>query len=218
MRDGTCAVQPCGATKIIGRGLCARHYTEARRNGTLKRFPLLKITEEAAARMGATKSGRPFSPEHKDALSKSRTGKKLSAEHCEKIRQMHLGSKHNMGPLTEKMRLHLIKARAAKGPTRLELAGRTLLDSLGVEFDEQVPIGNHTVDFYVPKIRLVVEADGWFWHRHEAKERSRDAYLLRNPLVDHIVHLTDEQLKPWTPKERWSKEYRPHRFVLSAAA
>lgn len=85
--------------------------------------------------------------------------------------------------------------------TRLEIAGRTLLTSLGVDFIEQHPIGVYTVDFYVPKIGLVVEADGWYWHQSEAKERARDAYLLRDPSVQDVLHLNDEQLAPWTPKE-----------------
>jgi hypothetical protein len=94
------------------------------------------------------------------------------------------------------------------GPTRPELALRTLLDGFGVEFYEQYRIGVYTVDFYVPKTKLVLEADGLYWHQDEAKERARDEYLLRNPLVASIVHLTDKQLKPWLPRERWSKEYR----------
>lgn len=93
-------------------------------------------------------------------------------------------------------------------PTNLELALRALLDSLGVEFLEQHQIGNYKVDAYVPRIGLVIEADGSYWHQDEAKEKRRDAYLLRNPLVSSIVHLSDAQLAPWTPRGHSSREYR----------
>jgi len=102
-------------------------------------------------------------------------------------------------------------------PTRIEIAGRTLLTMLGVEFIEQYPVGVYTVDFYIPKIQCVVEADGWYWHQNEAKEKARDAYLLRDPSVRSVVHLTEEQLKPWTPKERTSTFYRNRKAAILAA-
>lgn len=98
--------------------------------------------------------------------------------------------------------------RARKGPTRVELAARTLLDELGVEFVEQHPIGVYTVDFFIPKIGLVIEADGAYWHKSEARERARDAYLLKNEGIESVLHLTEEQLKPWTPKRLAFERYR----------
>lgn len=127
------------------------------------------------------------------------------------------------GPRGELSEAHAEALRRARSflhngePTRIEIACRTLLATLGVEFVEQHPVGVYTVDFYIPKIQCVVEADGWYWHQNEAKERARDAYLLRDPSVRSVVHLTEEQLKPWTPKERTGTFYRNRKAAILAA-
>jgi len=48
--------------------------------------------------------------------------------------------------------------------TKPELLMRGILIGLGVDFVEQYPIGYHTVDFFVPSKRLVVQVDGDYWH------------------------------------------------------
>jgi very-short-patch-repair endonuclease len=50
---------------------------------------------------------------------------------------------------------------------------------LGIQFYRQKPIGQHIVDFFAPRARLVVEVDG-SQHRvgdHVQKDRFRDGYL-----------------------------------------
>jgi len=54
-----------------------------------------------------------------------------------------------------------------------------------VQFYRQKPIGNHIVDFYAPKARLVIEVDG-SQHReamHREKDRKRDADLSKMGLT-----------------------------------
>lgn len=50
---------------------------------------------------------------------------------------------------------------------------------LGVQFYRQKPIGEHIVDFYAPKAKLVVEVDGsqHMQGDNAQKDRSRDEYL-----------------------------------------
>lgn len=48
--------------------------------------------------------------------------------------------------------------------TKLEIAGASLLASLGVGFEEQYPIGPFLVDVLVPTSRTVILWDGDFWH------------------------------------------------------
>jgi very-short-patch-repair endonuclease len=58
------------------------------------------------------------------------------------------------------------------------LRGRQLMD---VQFYRQKPIGECTVDFYAPKMKLVVEVDG-SQHRNEsdaARDRVRDEFMSR---------------------------------------
>ena len=50
---------------------------------------------------------------------------------------------------------------------------------LGVQFYRQKPIGNYIVDFYAPKVRLIVELDGsqHFLPKQQAYDSKRELYL-----------------------------------------
>jgi very-short-patch-repair endonuclease len=50
---------------------------------------------------------------------------------------------------------------------------------LGVQFYRQKPIGDYIVDFYAPKVRLVVELDGsqHFLPKQQAYDSKRELYL-----------------------------------------
>jgi very-short-patch-repair endonuclease len=50
---------------------------------------------------------------------------------------------------------------------------------LGIQFYRQKPIGEHVVDFFAPRARLVVEVDGaqHLAGDHVLKDRRRDGYL-----------------------------------------
>jgi very-short-patch-repair endonuclease len=51
---------------------------------------------------------------------------------------------------------------------------------LGVQFYRQKPIGEHIVDFFAPRARLVVEVDGsqHLTAQHAQRDRYRDGYLV----------------------------------------
>lgn len=65
--------------------------------------------------------------------------------------------------------------------TSIELAVEAELKKRNVNYQKQVPLcGVARVDFYLPEYRIVVQADGDYWHnRTEVKERDRkqDAVL-----------------------------------------
>ena len=87
------------------------------------------------------------------------------------------------------------KAMLSKRQTRLERAVKLLLDSLGVEYIEQHPIGWYHVDFYLPNKRLVLECDGEYWHSRvdvAKKDRQRDAYMHRHGY--QIVRLWESEI------------------------
>ena len=50
---------------------------------------------------------------------------------------------------------------------------------LGVQFYRQKPIGEHIVDFYAPRVRLVIEVDGsqHMQEDHSHRDRKRDEEL-----------------------------------------
>jgi len=55
----------------------------------------------------------------------------------------------------------------------------------GIQFYRQKCIGSYIVDFYSPKVKLVIEVDGsqHFEHQHEVKDHQRDAFLASKGLT-----------------------------------
>lgn len=81
-----------------------------------------------------------------------------------------------------------------KGLNKLELLGKTLLEQLNVEYDEQILVAEKfLVDVIIPKHNLIIQWDGDYWHGHPSKlkngipdsrqkkrmalDKSQDAYL-----------------------------------------
>jgi very-short-patch-repair endonuclease len=50
---------------------------------------------------------------------------------------------------------------------------------LGIQFYRQKPLGQHIVDFFAPKARLVIEVDGsqHMEENHAQRDKNRDEYL-----------------------------------------
>ena len=222
-RLGTCSVEGCGK-KEKARAFCRLHYLRWWRDGDPGQAKAM-TRAEIGPLIGAAKKGWRPSEETRRRMGESAKVKVFTPEHRKAIGDGHRGKKRPpMTPETyAKVVIACAKGRAVmrdrKGPTRLELAVRGLLDGFGVEFIEQHPIGVYTVDFYIPKIGLVIEADGAYWHKSEARERARDAYLMRpgNGVTD-VVHLSEEKLKPWTMNKReWNVHQEAYRTAILAA-
>ena len=64
-------------------------------------------------------------------------------------------------------------------------------------FIEQKEFGVYVVDFYLPEYRLVIEADGVYWHGKKAKpeeiQRKRRDILATKALI--VVRLSEEDIK-----------------------
>ena len=89
---------------------------------------------------------------------------------------------------------------------------------LGIQFYRQKPIGEHIVDFFAPRAKLVIEVDGsqHLEGEHALKDRSRDRYLVslglkvlrfnsrevleeRDAVVEAIYRTVAEQLSAKIP-------------------
>ncbi len=64
---------------------------------------------------------------------------------------------------------------------------------LGVDFHRQKPIGNYIVDFYCPKLKLVIEIDGMSHSGKMAYDQKRDNYLKQIGLS--VIHFSDDDIK-----------------------
>lgn len=64
---------------------------------------------------------------------------------------------------------------------------------LGQQFLRQKPIGNYIVDFYCPKLKLIIEVDGSSHDSKQEYDAFRDDYFKENGLS--IIKFTDSDVK-----------------------
>jgi very-short-patch-repair endonuclease len=63
----------------------------------------------------------------------------------------------------------------------------------GLDFNRQKIIGNYIVDFYCPRLRMVVEIDGSSHANKHDYDYARDAYLYSLGL--HVLHVYDADVR-----------------------
>lgn len=73
--------------------------------------------------------------------------------------------------------------------TTCEATVATWLTTRGVAFERQRPVGTGVVDFFLPGCGTVIEADGAYWHRDQAKDVARDARIRADLPDAEILHL-----------------------------
>lgn len=74
-----------------------------------------------------------------------------------------------------------------KGLNKLELLGKTILEQLELDFEEQVLIADKfLVDVFMPKHNLIIQWDGDYWHGHHTKLKNGypDARQKKRMLLD----------------------------------
>ena len=64
------------------------------------------------------------------------------------------------------------------------------LSRLGLRYDQQVEGYPYTVDFFVPELGMVIEADGIYGHLQK-RDTKRDADLMRIYGIENILHIKD---------------------------
>ena len=71
------------------------------------------------------------------------------------------------------------------------------LSKLGLRFTEQFNISKYTVDFWIPELAMVIEADGMMGHLRKA-DAKRDEALLKDTEVDveHVLHISSTSHEP----------------------
>jgi very-short-patch-repair endonuclease len=58
---------------------------------------------------------------------------------------------------------------------------------INVDYIPQHPIGKYVVDFFFPKLKLIIEVDGEYWHNLESdRELVREDYLIKSNF--NIIH------------------------------
>lgn len=75
-----------------------------------------------------------------------------------------------------------------KDYTQQEKMVSRCLDDLGLRYETQADFGKYRVDFYVPELGWVIEADGLYGHLKKSDEK-RDRELIETYGVKKVVHL-----------------------------
>ena len=68
------------------------------------------------------------------------------------------------------------------------------LSDLGLRYTEQYEIYPYTADFYIPELRMIIEADGTYGH-FKKRDLKRDAKLQENNAVEYILHIKETKRK-----------------------
>tara|TARA_R110000824_G_scaffold115716_1_gene266866 strand:+ start:472 stop:783 length:312 start_codon:yes stop_codon:yes gene_type:complete len=75
-----------------------------------------------------------------------------------------------------------------KDYTRQENLIADCLSEFGMRYAQQYSFFPYTVDFYLPEINMVIEADGTYGHLKK-RDLQRDTDLVTKHEVDYILHI-----------------------------
>lgn len=144
--------------------------------------------------------GKTLSDETRRKISKAKTGRGLSAVQIagqkrgwaqlgvegrkERSRIGVSALKRQWDSLSADQRLARTKpgrvAASMANPSSIERTVAVLLDSLGLRYLQQYPLGRFVVDFLLPDKMLVIECDGSYWHNlpgRPERDAARDVWL-----------------------------------------
>lgn len=155
---------------------CADKYRIGRYSGYWKGK---KLKPEAIEKMKKSKlgqlawnKGKKWSQETLEKMSKARTGKKMPHKGVPWTEESKLKmSKTNKGHFVSEETKEKIRQRRIEKPTRvfkdtsIEIKIENELKKRGIYYQKQVPLCKVArVDFYLPEYRIVIQADGCYWH------------------------------------------------------
>ena len=64
------------------------------------------------------------------------------------------------------------------------------LSEFGLRYADQYEFYPYTVDFFIPELNVVIEADGKYGH-FKKRDRKRDRFLSEQDGVEHIIHIKE---------------------------
>jgi len=65
------------------------------------------------------------------------------------------------------------------------------LSDMGMRFEQQKQFYTYTVDFWIPDLKFVIEADGVYGHLKK-RDMQRDMKLMENSSIEYIFHIRAE--------------------------
>ena len=68
------------------------------------------------------------------------------------------------------------------------------LSEFGLRYDQQYSFSPYTVDFFIPEIRMVIEADGVYGHLRK-RDIQRDQVLVNDYGIEYVLHIKETTKK-----------------------
>jgi hypothetical protein len=78
--------------------------------------------------------------------------------------------------------------------TKPELAVRSVLESMGLDFKSQYPVGPYLFDFYLPEHKIFIEVQGEYWHSIPGVIRNdlaKESYVSAQVSDHRIIYITE---------------------------
>lgn len=103
---------------------------------------------------------------------------------------------HTVSDISNKIFCSMSCYHRFKGESSIETIVRKYLESSNVEYNSQVQFGRFTVDFLIPSKKLIIEADGKYWHSKSdiVKERDERKNKYLNSLGYKLVRLKEDDI------------------------
>ena len=64
------------------------------------------------------------------------------------------------------------------------------LSDFGLRYEQQADFYPYSPDFYIPEIKMIIEADGKYGHLRK-RDIKRDIFLVEQEGVDDVLHIRD---------------------------
>lgn len=159
-------------SEVCSNSCATKHY---------KKYMAVR-TEEARIKISRASKNRFSDPAERERVSNQMVGIMRNPLRKDINRQALL--KRWKNSISAAVMLKALKKGRLKNmsgiETSIERKMSELLDVLKIKYSKQFPIGNFICDFYLPKLNIVIEADGDYYHSLPgAKERDarKDEYL-----------------------------------------
>lgn len=135
--------------------------SERNRRANATRSPEMVAT--VVERMAVANRGHALREDHKKKIGAALAGRKFSIATRRKLSAAALQPKERA---RRSRQAAINNERMQKGNTKPELLVRELLLIRGVSFDQQFSIAGYpfVFDFAIPSRKLLIEADGCYWH------------------------------------------------------
>jgi very-short-patch-repair endonuclease len=135
-------------------------------------------TKETIKKMSLSKKGKHFSPntEFKKGLHYSvdtefKKGHKMSEEEKRKFIESRKGYRHSEETKRKMREMRIKNPSSIFKDTKIEIKIEDELIKRNINYQKQVPLCKVAiVDFYLPEYRIVIQADGDYWHNRDGRK------------------------------------------------